>query len=204
MPLKMYSFKNLFLLCFVMLLVVGCKKNDALLSPRKPQATPAIYTLASDPGFRFSQDTLYLNSKKYSGKQFMVYPSKDTAYIKCYLNGLLEGEQKQWYPNGVLGEKRLYVSNRKEGLHEGWWDSNKPKYSYEFYNDEFEGQVLEWYESGQLFKKFHYNAGHEEGSERLWYEDGSVRANYVIKKGKKYGLIGIKLCKNPNEKVTQK
>jgi hypothetical protein len=54
--------------------------------------------------------------------------------------------------------------------------------------------------SGQLFKRFHYEKAKKKGGN--WFEDGSVRAN-VIKKGKKYGLIGIKLCKNPYEKSVE-
>jgi antitoxin component YwqK of YwqJK toxin-antitoxin module len=204
MRLKFYSFKKSLFYFFATLLMVSCNKKEISAPKRHPQEVPSVYTLGSDEGFHFDQDTLYFKTEKYSGKQFMIYPNKDTAYVKSYLYGMLEGIQKQWYSNGVLAEKRLYISNKKEGKHEGWWENGKPKYRYQFFNDEYHGEVLEWYNSGQLFKKFHYENGYEEGSERLWYEDGSVRANYVIKKGKKYGLIGIKLCKNPNETVTEK
>jgi antitoxin component YwqK of YwqJK toxin-antitoxin module len=61
-------------------------------------------------------------------------------------------------------------------------------------------EVQEWYFSGQLFKRFHYEKAKKKGVNALWFEDGSVRANYVIKKARN-GLIGIKLCKNPYERV---
>lgn len=192
------------LLLLAVTLFLNCNQKNETRLIRTPKAVPSIYTTASDIGFHFNQDTLYLKANKYSGKQYFLYPNKDTAFVKSYLNGLLEGLQKQWFSNKVLGEERLYVSNKKEGLHRGWWENGKPKYSYQFYNDEYHGEVKEWYFTGQLFKKFHYKNGYEEGSERLWFEDGTVRANYVIKKGKKYGLIGIKLCKNPYEKSVNK
>ncbi|WP_026706900.1 toxin-antitoxin system YwqK family antitoxin [Flavobacterium frigidarium] len=192
--------KTIYLLAFFALAVNSCNKKQVDYTARKAKQIPETYTLATDMAFHFKQDTLYFDAKKFSGKQYLLYPNKDTAFVKMYLNGLLEGTQKQWYPSGVLAEERLYVSNKKEGEHKGWWDNGKPKYTYQFFNDEYQGEVQEWYFSGKLFKRFHYDKGQEEGSERLWYEDGSVRANYVIKKGKKYGLIGIKLCKNPYEK----
>jgi len=193
-----------YLLLFVVVLFLSCTQSkEEVKLQRVAQKTPSIFYLADDVNFNLKQDTLYFKSKKYSGKQFYLYPNKDTVFVKSYLNGMLEGVQKQWYPNRKLAEVRLYVANKKEGLHKGWWENRKPKYSYQFYNDELDGEVLEWYFSGQLFKKFHYKNGYEEGSERLWFEDGSVRANYVIKNGKKYGLIGIKLCKNPYEKTTK-
>lgn len=194
------SIKYNFVLFFVSALFLSCKQNKVVQIARIAQKTPQIFHVADDENFNFKQDTLYYKIIKYSGKQYLLYPNKDTAFVKMYLNGMLEGVQKQWYPNGVLAEERLYVSNKKEGQHKGWWENGKPKYCYQFYNDEYQGEVQEWYFSGQLFKRFHYEKGQEEGSERLWFEDGSVRANYVIKKGKKYGLIGIKLCKNPYEK----
>lgn len=200
---KVIFFKNEFFLFFMALLFVGCNHSAKELPQRQAQKTPQIFRLADDVNFNFKQDTLYFKSIKYSGKQFYLYPNKDTVFVKSYLNGLLEGVQKQWYSNQVLAEERLYVSNKKEGLHKGWWENGKPKYSYQFFNDEFHGEIKEWYFGGQLFKTFHYKNGYEEGSERLWYEDGSVRANYVIKSGKKYGLIGIKLCKNPYAKTTE-
>ncbi|GIZ08846.1 toxin-antitoxin system YwqK family antitoxin [Flavobacterium sp. UMI-01] len=192
--------KTLGVFFLLLCLFFGCnQKQEEATTARQAQKTPLIYKLASDSAFNFKQDTLYFKTEKYSGKQYELYPSKDTVFVKSYLNGMLEGVQKQWYDNRVLTEERLYIANKKEGLHQGWWENGKPKYQYHFYNDEFHGEVLEWYQTGQLFKRFHYNNGYEEGSERLWYEDGSVRANYVIKDGKKYGLIGIKLCKNPYE-----
>lgn len=192
------------ILFLVLLLIVSCKQQSKEAAKKYPQKTPSVYKEATDLAFNFKQDTLYYNTQKFSGKQFILYPNKDTAFVKSYLNGMLEGVQRQWYENKVLAEERLYIANKKEGLHKSWWDNGKPRYKYHFENDEFHGEVLEWYFTGQLFKKFHYKNGHEEGSERLWYEDGSVRANFVIKNGKKYGLIGIKLCKNPYEKSIKK
>jgi hypothetical protein len=203
MNLNTSLFIKVFFIFFAALLFVSCNKTVEKKSIKQAQKTPSVFKLVSDTGFNFEQDTLYFKSQKYSGKQYFLYPNKDTAFVKSYLNGLLEGVQKQWYVNQVLAEERLYVSNKKEGLHKGWWENGKPKYSYPFYNDEYQGEVQEWYFSGQLYKRFHYEKGQEEGSERLWFEDGSVRANYVIKKGKKYGLIGIKLCKNPYEKSVE-
>ncbi|WPR72840.1 hypothetical protein SLW70_06850 [Flavobacterium sp. NG2] len=199
MSSKINTFTKTIFALIATTIFISCNQSHKEMPQRQAQKTPSIYKLASDSSFNFKQDTLYFKTEKYSGKIYEIYPSKDTVFVKSYLNGMLEGVQKQWYDNKVLAEKRLYIANKKEGIHEGWWENGKPRYKYHFNNDEFHGEVLEWYKKGQLFKRFHYNNGYEEGSERLWYEDGSVRANYVIKKGKKYGLIGIKLCRNPYE-----
>ncbi len=197
------AFSKSSVLLLLLFLSISCNKEAKKETTRTPKQTPSIYKDATNIGFHFNQDTLFFNAKKYSGKQYLLTQNRDTVFVKSFLNGMLEGVQRLWYDNKVLAEERLYIANKKEGVHKGWYDNKKPRYIYHFFNDEFHGEVLEWYNTGQLFKKFHYQNGHEEGSERLWYENGSIRANYVIKKGKKYGLIGIKLCKNPYGKSIQ-
>ena len=66
------------------------------------------------------------------------------------------------------------------------------------------GEFKEWYFSGLLGKQFHYVNGQEEGSQRLWWDNGTVRANYVIRNGKKYGLIGLVTCSNPYDSIIKK
>ncbi len=107
--------------------IFSCSQKTEVETPRMSQKIPFIYKTTEDVNFNFKQDTLYYAAKKYSGKQFFLYPNTDTGFVKSYLNGLLEGIQKQWYSNKVLAEERLYVSNKKEGLHKGWWDNGKPK-----------------------------------------------------------------------------
>ena len=39
-----------------------------------------------------------------------------------------------------------------------------------------------------------YVDGKEAGAQRMWNEDGTLRANYVIKEGRRFGLLGSKPC----------
>jgi antitoxin component YwqK of YwqJK toxin-antitoxin module len=114
-----------------------------------------------------------------------------------------EGFQRRWYPGRKLNEERFFINGKKEGMHMGWWPDGKPKFIFSASDNEYEGEFKEWNNTGVLIKQFHYHNGQEEGSQRLWWNDGSVRANYVIKKGKKYGLIGLKLCNNPYDSVNK-
>ena len=98
----------------------------------------------------------------------------------------------------------VYINGKKEGVHKGWWPDGKQKFIFELYNNEYNGEFKEWYASGLLAKQLHYKNGQKEGSQKLWWDNESVRANYVIKNGKKYGLIGLKLCINPNDSISKK
>ncbi len=149
-------------------------------------------------------DTFYLNNALFSGYCYELYPNGDTASLRSFFNGVEEGEQFKWYPGKQPAEERFFINGKKEAVHRGWWPNGKPKFYFEAYNDEYNGVFKEWYASGNAGKEFHYVNGHEEGSQKLWWENGTVRANYVIRNGKKYGLLGLKTCINPYDSINKK
>ena len=95
----------------------------------------------------------------------------------------------------------MYRQGKKIGIHKGYYENGNPKFEYHFIQGEHHGIAKEWYENGQDYKFFHYNMGYEEGSQKAWWENGVIRANYVVKNGRRYGLIGLKLCMNPENSV---
>jgi antitoxin component YwqK of YwqJK toxin-antitoxin module len=150
----------------------------------------------ANKALHLQQGTLLYSGKPFTGSTCQLYPNGNTASICVYENGKENGWKKGWYMNKQLAEERWYEHGRKEGVHKGWWENGKPKFVYEFENDEHNGEAKEWFLNGKVSRLFHYEKGHEEGAEKMWWEDGSVRANYVVKKGERFGLIGQKLCKN--------
>lgn len=203
-----------YFLYVIFLLLTACTASDE--GKRKPAQTeindgpkiaktvPPVYINAADKKFTNHQDTVFYDGHFFTGYRFALYPNGDTAALQSYFNGVEEGLQKKWYPNKQSAEERFYINGKKEGTHKGWWVDGKPKFLFTLWGDEYEGEFKEWDAAGLLIKQFHYHKGHEEGSQRLWWADGSVRANYVIKNGRKYGLIGIKLCNNPYDSVYKK
>lgn len=165
---------------------------------------PLIYKSISDKGFTLHQDTLFYNNKKYSGQVFAIYNGKDTVQIRGYLNGIEEGIQKKWYPNKQIASERMYHAGKKIGKHIGYWENGQPQYEFYFEDGEHHGIAKEWYQNGQLYRIFHYEHGYENGSQKMWWENGIIRANYVVKNGRRYGLIGLKLCMNQKDTILKK
>ncbi len=192
--------------CFLFFLCISCggKKSSTRKKTRIAKTVPANYVNANDPGFSKRQDTVYYGPHYFTGYQFSLYNDGDTAFINSYFNGVEEGIQKKWYARKQLAEERFYINGKKEGMQRGWWPDGKQKFAFATVGDEYEGEFKEWYSSGLLAKQFHYTNGREEGSQRLWWDNGTVRANYVIRKGKKYGLIGLVICKNPYDSISKK
>jgi len=169
-----------------------------------PGHVPVKFYNATDLAFSKNQDTVYYDQQHFSGHVFALYPNKDTAFIFGYLNGLLEGNVRRWYPGKQMAEDRFYIQGGKEGTHKGWWENGKPKFVYHFANNEFEGLVTEWFNTGKMFRLLHYEQGHEAGSEKIWWDNGRIRANYVMVNGQKFGLSGQKLCINNVAKISVK
>ncbi len=150
-----------------------------------------------DPSFSYKQDTLFYEDRKYDGFVIRLFPGGDTAVFMGYRKGVQEGISKKWYSPNVIQETRYYHSGKKVGTHTGYWENGNPKFEYHFEEGEHEGELKEWYQNGQSYRIFHYRKGYEEGSQKMWWENGVIRANYVVKNGRRFGLIGLKLCMNP-------
>jgi len=192
----------------LLFIIVSCnnavEKKENKPEPKIAKTIPANYINDGDSSFARRQDTVFYQGNYFTGYRFSLYANGDSEFIKGYFNGVEEGFQKKWYPGKQLAEERFYINGKKEGIHRGWWPGGKPKFLFTVVNDEYEGEFMEWNSPGLLCKKFHYANGQEEGSERLWWDNGTVRANYVVRNGKKYGLIGLKICNNPYDSVINK
>jgi len=148
------------------------------------------------------EGVLYYQGTPFTGITQRFYTDGKLERQTIYHNGKEDGVMQGWYPNGARAQERLFVNGSKEGIHKGWWPDGKPKFEYQFNDDEYDGTAKEWFADGKPFRLFHYTKGHENGLEQMWWADGTIRANYVVKDGRQYGLIGRKLCRNiTNEKV---
>lgn len=184
--------------------VTGCRNPDAEgMGPGTDvrKEPPGTYENAYSKNVSFRQDTALLEGRPFSGFLLQTLPNGDTAACTGYLNGLQEGTSRIWHPNGSLSEERTFHRGRKVGTHRGWWPNGKRRFEYTFRDGEHHGAMLEWYEDGRPYREFHHREGYEEGSQRMWWEDGGIRANYVVRNGRRYGLIGVKNCVNPKDSL---
>ncbi len=163
---------------------------------------PSKWVKENDRSLTRQGGVLYYNHVAFSGWLYNDYPNGKRYTETPYHYGKEEGIMKRWYADHKLEQERLFINGKKQGVHKGWWPNGKPKFVYHFDNDEHNGLAKEWFSNNQLYRVFNYKAGHEEGRQQMWWDNGTIRANYVVKDGKQYGLIGRKLCKNTmkNEK----
>ncbi len=192
---------SIFLCCIPALW--SCTPGEkAGISRDKRAEVPLHFVPANDSLFSSKQDTVLLNGVAFSGVQFLLYPNGDTAMLTPFLNGLQEGICKKWYPGKQPAEERLFIAGKKEGIHKGWWPNGQPKFWFEISNDVYTGDFKEWNNNGILIKQAHYKNGQEDGRQQLFFDDGTIKSNYVIRNGRRYGLLGTKNCTNVSDSIS--
>jgi len=118
-----------------------------------------------------------------------------------YVGGLREGTERAWYPDGAPAGQRTWRLGRREGAYVAWYPGGALRTTAHYRADVYEGQVRDWYPDGTLRQDARYVAGHEAGPQRLWARDGTLRASYVVRDGRRYGLLGTKPCRTPSDSL---
>ncbi|MGB4742170.1 MAG: toxin-antitoxin system YwqK family antitoxin, partial [Flavobacteriaceae bacterium] len=94
-----------------------------------------------------------------------------------------------------------YKNGQKNGKQVAYFDNGNKKFEFIAVNDIYEGELKEWNIRGDLIHLATYKNGQEEGTQKMWYDNGKIRANYVMKNGKRYGLLGTKNCTNVSDSI---
>ncbi|ANQ48010.2 toxin-antitoxin system YwqK family antitoxin [Flammeovirga sp. MY04] len=153
--------------------------------------------LADDHQIVLKGGNCYVDGKLYSGQIYWVYPNTtDTLKVRSYHQGKKDGEWRKFYPQNTIKEKRYFINGKKEGVHIGYYHNHKTQFLYHLENDLYHGNCKAWNFDGQLIRDQNYVNGQEEGSQKIWYDNGKIKANYVKKDGRRFGLLGTKNCIN--------
>ncbi|MEP6765074.1 MAG: hypothetical protein ABJB66_12215 [Gemmatimonadaceae bacterium] len=153
-----------------------------------------------------------IDHHRFTGHLLEHFASGQIKRDASYEHGVLSGITRGWYANGTLAYVREYSTGHADGKHRGWYASGKRKFIYNLRDGMSEGVEQQWYESGQPYTRFRYEHGQEQGQQQMWNADGALRANYVIKDGRRYGLPGSLGCRGedlkreggPQEKFNEK
>jgi antitoxin component YwqK of YwqJK toxin-antitoxin module len=146
-----------------------------------------------------------LGNAPFTGTVYSLTPeTKDTIAVGSFLNGLEDGEWRQYFSNRQLMERRYYTGGKKTGQYEGWWPNGTRRLLYHFRNGEYHDNCSDWNDKGTLVKSMNYAYGYESGLQQQFYDNGKVKANYVMIDGRRYGLLGTKNCVNVTDSVFKK
>ncbi|MBL4605878.1 MAG: hypothetical protein JKY02_09535 [Flavobacteriaceae bacterium] len=161
---------------------------------------PEFLSLKSDnESLKLDNGTLFYKDVPFYGTLEQYDAVNETENLCEYVAGKKQGKETKKYLNDTLAEERFYKKGLKVGVHKGFWKNGALKFEYH-YNEKgvYHGTFKEWYQNGQALKEFNYINGKENGSQKMWLMNGNIRANYVVKDGERFGLIGLKKCYTVN------
>jgi antitoxin component YwqK of YwqJK toxin-antitoxin module len=194
-------FRNSIILLILSIGFFGCDTK----TPEDLMVDYSILLNKAEQKIKIENGLLIINQKPFSGRLFALFEaSTDTAELSSYQNGKEHGEWKKVYTSGKIKERRFFEQGQKTGEYTAWWENGNRQLHYFFVADEYEGTCKEWNVEGKLVRILNYKSGHEEGHQQWWYDNGKVKANYVIKDGRRYGLLGTKNCINVSDSVFSK
>ena len=184
--------RHIILVVLIGLFTGSCGEGDTGI--QDSTEVPDYVVLATDSGIAHRGGLLYYHDSLFSGYLVEHYDQNAEKSRTPYLSGKKHGRAEAWYPDGMKMDERTWVNGLKEGEHRGWWEDGTPRYLYHFKNGQHEGSAQEWYADGILYRDFNYVKGQEEGAQMMWNADGTIKANYVIRDGRRFGSIGAKPC----------
>jgi antitoxin component YwqK of YwqJK toxin-antitoxin module len=148
---------------------------------------------------------VFYRDRPFSGIVFSFYPAtKDTAEVIGFRKGREHGEWRKFFPGGKLSVQRFFDHGTKVKTLKEWWENGRLKVSGSFLKGENNGEYKEWNRNGMLIRDMHYRLGYEEGSQKQFYDNGKIRSNYIVKTGRRFGLLGTKNCVNVTDRIFQK
>lgn len=125
-----------------------------------------------------------------------VIDHSDPRYVQrtSYRNGLRHGLAQAWYGDGSLAYQRRFADGLRQGEHVGFWPGGWPQFRFRYIDDLFEGEQASYYKNGMPLELRHYRAGQEVGRQQIWAASGELSSNYIVKEGRRYGLVGSVDC----------
>jgi antitoxin component YwqK of YwqJK toxin-antitoxin module len=191
-----FQIKSLMMLVLATMVLVACQKT-----PGKLASSHTLQSVEFKNGsFKTNKGMTYDSGTLFTGILLRKYENGQALQVDTIVEGLVQGLSKAWYQNGERMWERLYLNGKKEGKHRRWYRGGAPKSEGNYSEDFYQGNLREWYPNGQMYKDFNYVDGQEDGHQKMWKSDGRVKANYVVRNGRRYGLTGVKNCINVFEK----
>ena len=153
----------------------------------RPTVDAAAVTLEPRSG------RLLQHGRAFSGD---VLDRSDPRYVQrvSYENGVRHGLARAWYSDGSLAYTRRFSKGLRQGEHLGFWPGGIPQFRHRYVDDLFEGEQASYYKNGMPLEVRHYHAGQEVGRQQIWAASGELSSNYIVKEGRRYGLVGSIDC----------
>ena len=189
MPISIFPVKRL-MIAGLLLFVFACNSNKKQIAI----FPPSYNVLNFDTALKRNDKGYYYHGKPFSG--YMIQQEKDgrVVYKLPIINGLENGLALAWYNTGEKLLEQYYVDGKIEGEFKQWWPNGNYRYLFNYKNDQFNGTQTVFFPNSKIRQRSNYKMGKEEGVQQTWDSAGQLISNYTIKNNKLYGVIWVQSC----------
>ncbi len=103
------------------------------------------------------------------GKQIMYTPDGKKVLEANYVKGILNGEYATWYTNGQIHRRYHYQNKMLDGLYESWYINGQKESEVNYKNDKLHGSYKEWDKFGNLTQLTSYKNNLSIDTSFSWY-----------------------------------
>ena len=102
-------------------------------------------------------DVLLFESAPFNG--LITKQLEGRHFEKKYLNGVLHGIQKEFFPDGQLRVATLFTNGLENGRHIEYYECGSKKLNANYCEGHLEGLYEEWFPTGQIITRRTYYHG---------------------------------------------
>ena len=167
------------------ILLTAC--NSGVLPPSFEVKNTDTLLSNTDQGWLYKQQV-------FNGYVIQVEQDGSIVYKLPIVNGKEQGLAVGYYNTGEKLLERHFVNGMKEGEFKQWWPNGNLRYLFNYHHDKYDGKQMVYFHFGKIQEEKNYSNGLEEGVQRIWDSTGNLISNYTIKNNKKYGFLSAKEC----------
>ena len=134
--------KNLTLILFYLLMIIGYSHTTAQSSVKEPIDGR---TLTRKEGKMYEANA----EEPYTGDIFLMFGKKGVRSVLSLKGGIPNGPTTSYYKNGKKAGEGNLKNGRPDGLMTEWYENGKKKKEENYKIGKRDGVFTEWYENGQ-------------------------------------------------------
>ena len=162
--------------------LIGCKSNSEVK-----------HILINDPALERVENDFLFDGDLFTG---VILASSDAHRNELLIEvnqGLMDGAYKEWTPKYILKTEKQYRKGLEHGVQKGYHSNGKISYEYQAENGKRLGIYREYFRNGKLQIQRTYDKG-KEIKVKIFSTEGKIIANYELRNGRYYGLMGSSQC----------
>lgn len=149
------------------------------------------HVLGAESGqwFYFYDSTNYVawemnyNLGQKNGLQLYLTKDGDTTREEHYINGVLDGVKKSYYPKSKLEKEINYKSGLMDGAFKAYNIGGKPIQELNYKQGKKHGELKYYYNDGTLLSIEHWSMDVKDGEFKTFYYEGKLQTMENFKKG---------------------